>query len=72
MTDIQSRVSQRSHSRNVRRSVLGNPRLELLKHELTVLSDVTFAIFHSPVAGFASGIGRHRAEHYICQKRLRV
>ena len=30
---------------------LGNLRLVLLKHERTVLSDVTFVIFHFPVDG---------------------
>jgi len=33
------------------RSTLDNPRLVLLKHELTVLSGVTFVVFHCPVAG---------------------
>ncbi len=65
MTDIQGRVSQHSHSRTFGasgllagarwHSVLGNPRLGLLKQEHIALSDVTFAIFHFPVAGVRSG-----------------
>lgn len=34
-----------------RHFALGNLRLVLLKHERTVLSDVTFVIFHFPVDG---------------------
>ena len=36
------------------RSALGNPRLAQLKRKLSMLSDVTFAVFHFPVAGFVS------------------
>lgn len=50
MTNIQETFSHTLHSPNERRFVLGNPRLVTVEHELIMLSDATFAIFHFPVA----------------------
>lgn len=51
---------------NVWHFALGNLRLVLLKHERTVLSDVTFVIFHFPVDGLLRISRTHTTSTHMC------
>jgi len=42
------------------------------KHKRIVLSDVTFAIFRYPAAGFAPSIRKRRSKSHVCQAHQRV
>lgn len=49
-----------------RHFALGNLRLVLLKHERTVLPDVTFVIFHFPVDGLLRISRTHTTYKHMC------